>query len=254
LRTLVDMVKKPRLYLDYHSGGNQVMIPYAYSRTEPPGLAKNRQWGMLLAAEVKLPAQPGYTLAQGQGGGSFDWFRETYTESLVVELPHRNFDPPANGVAANVDLQWKGWLVLASIVADENLVGGGGDGGATGDAGAGGAGGSDGAGGADVDADSGSGGAAGTGGSGSGRDGSGGRGTGGNAGKPGTGGGAVAGRGGSGGAPATGGTAGAVSSDAEEFGGGCGCRIDGRGDGSPLSALALLGLAFGLVGARRRRR
>jgi MYXO-CTERM domain-containing protein len=248
LRDLAEKVKKLRLYVDYHSGGNQVMVPYAYSRNEPPGFAKNRQWGMLLAAEVKLLAQPGYNLAQGAGGGSLDWFREKYTESLVVELPARNFDPPANGVAANVDLQWKGWLAVASIVADENLVGGGGDSGVgTDDAGAGGAGGDD------VDAGSGSGGAAGTNGSGAGGNGSGGSGSGGTAGQPGTGGGGVAGRSGSGGAPATGGAAGAVSSDAQEFGGGCGCRIDGREDGSPLSALALLGFAFGLIGRRRRR-
>jgi MYXO-CTERM domain-containing protein len=252
LRDLAEKVKKLRLYVDYHSGGNQVMIPYAYSRDEPPGYAKNRQWGMLLAAEVKLPAQPGYMLAQGAGGGSLDWFRETYTESLVVELPARNFDPPANGVAANVDLQWKGWLAVASIVADENLVGG--EGGATGDAGAGGgdAGAAGGTSGADVDAGPGSGGASGSGSGGSSGNGSGGTGSGGTAGQPGTGGGIEAGRGGSGGAVGTGGVAGAVSSDSQEFGG-CGCRIDGGRDGSPLSVLALLGLAFGLVARRRRR-
>jgi MYXO-CTERM domain-containing protein len=120
LRDLAMKLPRLRFYVDYHSSGNQVMIPYAFTRDAPPGFAKNQQWGTLLAQEAKLPARPAYNLAQGAGGGALDWFREKFTESLVVELPGRGFDPPANGIAANVELQWNGWLAVAELVAREN--------------------------------------------------------------------------------------------------------------------------------------
>jgi hypothetical protein len=120
LRALAELQTNLRLYVDYHSAGNQVMIPYAFTRDEPPGLAKNQQWGNLLAGKAMLPARPAFALAQGQGGGSLDWFREKYSESLVVELPGRGFDPPGIGVAASVARQWDGWLAVAELIAREN--------------------------------------------------------------------------------------------------------------------------------------
>jgi hypothetical protein len=241
LRALAQKASRLRLYVDYHSNGNQVMVPYAYTRDEPPGYAKNRAWGTMLAAEARLPAQPAYALAQGEGGGSLDWFRETYTESLVVELPGRGFDPPANGIAANVELQWKGWLAVAAIVATENPGDGTGDGGApAGDGGAAAPGGQAGATGS-VDRDGG----------GLGGGGSVGAGAGGTAAMTGTGGSAMAGTGDMGSPAVNTGTGGApaIGSDDGPPNGGCGCRMAGAAPGTapPFVSLSALVLAVGLL-------
>jgi MYXO-CTERM domain-containing protein len=165
LRALAELQTHLRLYVDYHSAGNQVMIPYAYTQEAPPGLAKNREWGNLLASKAMLPARPAFALAQGAGGGALDWFREKYSDSLVVELPGRGFDPPSVGVAASVKQQWDGWLAVAERIASENPTAGGAvDGGvadaaAVADAGAAGSG-ADGGNGAMYDRDAGSGGSA----------------------------------------------------------------------------------------------
>ncbi len=138
LRQLAESLKKLRFYVDYHSNANQVMIPYAYTQTAPPDYAKNKLWGETLGAQAMVPAGAGYQVAQGEGGGALDWFREVYTDSLVVELPGQGFDPPSNGVNANVELQWNGWIAVADLVAAENPATGGGAGGAGPVAGAGG--------------------------------------------------------------------------------------------------------------------
>ena len=253
LRQLAEKQSRLRFYVDYHSNGNQVMIPYAYTRDEPPGYAKNRQWGTLLAMQAMLPAQPAYALAQGQGGGALDWFRQKYTESLVVELPGRGFDPPSIGVAASVERQWQGWLAVADIVADENAAGGGPDAGtaeplggrdgsAAGDASAG----VDLSGGGGASAATGSGGAGGDGADG-GEAGAGGRPSSWRDGGPGSSGGSP------GGAGAAGAAAASIGSDAPELGG-CGCRIGGapRTTSWPGRAVAIL-VPLALSWRRRRR-
>jgi hypothetical protein len=238
LKALAEQLPRLRLYLDYHSSGNQVMIPYAYTREAPPNLAKNQALGELLAREAQLPARPGFNLAQGQGGGSLDWFREKFTDSLVVELPGRGFDPPAAGVAASVEIQWKGFLAVAEVVARENAAGDGDagvtdadSGGAGGDASGGAGGASGGAPGATSDDDAGRAGAGGS------------RamaGAGASGGTP------LAGAGGSGGVevPARGSP---VPTDADAFAGGCGVAR-APGGGVVPAALALLAVLL-----RRRR-
>jgi hypothetical protein len=243
IKELAEKQAKLQLYVDYHSNGNQVMIPYAYTRDAPPGFERNRQWGNLLAAEAQLPARPAFALAQGEGGGALDWFREKYTDSLVVELPGRGFDPPAIGVAASVDLQWKGWIAVANLAAGDGASV---DGGVISDAGvadAGGGAGMGGSAGSDATPDA----AAGAAGSGVG-------------GGSGSGGASVSGgRSGSGGAlgngsgGATGGSSAPPPSDAQEFaGGGFGCGVGG-GERAPAASLVIAALLLG-QGLRRRRR
>jgi hypothetical protein len=236
IRKLAESQARLRFYVDYHSNANQVMIPYAYTQTEPPGYAKNKAWGELLGKEAMVPARPGFAVAQGQGGGALDWFREVYTESLVVELPGRGFDPPSNGVNANVELEWAGWIAVADAVATENPapggptpidagpMGGGADAGSSSDGGTG---------------QEGSAGAAGSGG---------GAGSGGEAG-----GGGEAGRGGEGGAPHGGGASGDAqgkSGHAGDLAGGCACRMATTRTSLPgVLAIGSVWLAW-----RRRRR
>jgi hypothetical protein len=142
IKALAELATNLHWYIDYHSPADAVMIPYAYTQTPPPNYDKNKQWADLYSSTLQgvngnsEPAQDGYQIGMGSGGGGLDWFREKYTESLCVELRQGNdpmdsggneFSIPDNGdPLPSVEENWVAWLAVADTVATENPDPGGG--------------------------------------------------------------------------------------------------------------------------------
>lgn len=122
---LIGSLARPSLMIDYHSTASQVMIPYAYTTKPPPNLEKNQRFCELYSTTLRevrgtnYPARPGYRLAQGAGGGIFDWFREKHGESIVVELGGGSFTLPSAQVAPFAEENFRAWLAVAELVADD---------------------------------------------------------------------------------------------------------------------------------------
>jgi hypothetical protein len=142
IKSLAESLTNLHWYIDYHSPFDAVMIPYAYTQTQPPNYDKNKMWADLYASTLmgvngnSEPATDGYQIGMGAGGGGLDWFREKYTESLCVELRQGNdsmdsggmeFSIPDNGdPLPSVEENWVAWLAIADTVATENPDPGGG--------------------------------------------------------------------------------------------------------------------------------
>jgi hypothetical protein len=119
-----------RLFLDYHAPSEQVMIPYAHTRTRPPdydrSVARAQLYSSMLATLYGTlhPAREAYDLAQGQGGGAIDWFRTMGIESFAIELRDgrhlAGFDLPAAELIPTVEENWIAWRALALAVAQDN--------------------------------------------------------------------------------------------------------------------------------------
>lgn len=142
VKKLIASLSQLRLYMDFHSNAQQIMIPYAYTRNHPSSYAKDKQWAQLYSSTLKtvhgsnLPAEDGYDLAMGSGGGALDWLCSDSTVSLVAELrggsDAMGFGIPSDGVVPSVEENWVAWLALAQKVADENPAPGGSPDGGTG--------------------------------------------------------------------------------------------------------------------------
>jgi hypothetical protein len=130
IKTLTESLSNLRLYLDYHSPAEQVMIPFAHTRTRPDHYEKSVAWAQLYAETLQTlygtlhPAREGYDLAQGQGGGAIDWFRVKFCESFGVELRDgrelAGFQLPADQLIPSVEENWLAFRALAGKVAEEN--------------------------------------------------------------------------------------------------------------------------------------
>ena len=122
---LIGSLARPSLMIDYHSTASQVMIPYAFTTRPPPDLEKNQRFCELYSTTLRAvrgtnyPARPGYRLAQGAGGGIFDWFREKHGESIVVELGGGSFTLPSAQVAPFAEENFRAWLAVAELVVDD---------------------------------------------------------------------------------------------------------------------------------------
>jgi hypothetical protein len=129
VKALSDSLSNLRLYLDYHSPAEEVMIPLAYTRTRPPGYDRSVAWAQLYADTLEPlygtlhPAREAYDLAQGQGGGAIDWFRVNVCESFAVELRDgrelSGFQLPADQIIPSVEENWVAFRELAWRVAEE---------------------------------------------------------------------------------------------------------------------------------------
>jgi hypothetical protein len=127
---LIGSLVRPALMIDYHSPASQVMIPYAFTTRPPPELEKNQRFCELYSATLRAvrgtnyPARPGYRLAQGAGGGIFDWFREKQGESIVVELGGGSFTLPSAQVAPFAEENFRAWLAVAELVVEDRPASG----------------------------------------------------------------------------------------------------------------------------------
>jgi len=135
IKDLAESLPALKLYLDYHSPAEQVLIPFAYTRERPADFERSRARAERYATVLKLlygtlhPAREGYDLAQGQGGGSIDWFRTRGTESFGIELRDgrelAGFELPANQLIPSAEENWTAFLELAGLLAaDERPPGG----------------------------------------------------------------------------------------------------------------------------------
>ena len=122
-----DSLTKPVLYVDVHSGGNAVMIPYAANNTRPKMYAQAKAAAETYGSLVGLTAEAGIIIAQGGGGGAFDYFQESWDEkrgiAFVVELPPGRanvFDVPSEGIPSTVEKHIKGLVTVLEKLADEN--------------------------------------------------------------------------------------------------------------------------------------
>jgi MYXO-CTERM domain-containing protein len=116
-----------RLYLDYHSPEEQVMIPMAHTRERPADYDKSRAWAEIYASGVQQlydtfhPARDAFDLAQGQGGGAIDWFRLNLCQSLAIELRDgrelSGFQLPVDQVIPSMEENWVAFQKLAETVA-----------------------------------------------------------------------------------------------------------------------------------------
>jgi hypothetical protein len=130
VKALGESLTNLRLYLDYHSPAESVLIPYAFTRTRPPGYDKSVAWAQLYSSTLQSlydtlhPAREAYDLAQGQGGGAIDWFRMNLAESFAVELrdgrEQFGFQLPAEQIIPSVEENWIAFRALAWKVAEEN--------------------------------------------------------------------------------------------------------------------------------------
>jgi hypothetical protein len=130
MRQLAGSLPNLRLFLDYHAPSEQVMVPYAYTRTRPPDYERSLARAQLYATTLsKLygtlhPAREGYDLAQGQGGGAIDWFRLNHCESFAIELRDgrelAGFELPAAQIIPAVEENWLAWRALALQIAHDN--------------------------------------------------------------------------------------------------------------------------------------
>jgi hypothetical protein len=129
LRALASSLTNLRLYLDYHSPAEQVMIPFAHTRVRPPDYDKSRAWAELYASTVRElygtlhPARDGFDLAQGQGGGAIDWVRLNLAQSFAIELRDgrelAGFELPANQIIPSIEENWLAFRRLALEATDE---------------------------------------------------------------------------------------------------------------------------------------
>jgi hypothetical protein len=132
IKRLAESLPNLRLYLDYHSPAEQVMIPFAHTRQRPDGYQKSVAWAQLYSDTLKSlygtlhPAREGYDLAQGQGGGAIDWFRVKFGESFGVELRDgrelAGFQLPAAQLIPSVEENWLAFRALAAQVAQDSGV------------------------------------------------------------------------------------------------------------------------------------
>jgi carboxypeptidase T len=129
IKRLIESLARPVLFFDYHSTGAQVMIPFAYTTTLPPGYEKNRALCELYAATLRqlngtsYPARAGYNLGRGQGGGAFDWFRTRYADTMVVELGGGPaFAINDAQVVPFAEENWVAWLAVAERMIDASAV------------------------------------------------------------------------------------------------------------------------------------
>jgi carboxypeptidase A2 len=127
VNNLVKSLKRPKLFMDYHSTAAQVMIPYAFTTMRPPGYEKNRAFCELYSSTLRTlngtshPARPGYNLGRGSGGGALDWFRMHHAESIVVELGGGPaFDIQASAIVPVAEENFVAWLAVAGEVVKDN--------------------------------------------------------------------------------------------------------------------------------------
>ncbi len=128
IQGLVESLARPALLIDYHSTAAQVMIPFAFTMTPAPNLARNRQLCQLYSSALQsvhgthYPARPGFELAQGAGGGAFDWFRATHAESIVVELGGgAGFSISNQQIIPFAEENFVAWLAVAQTLVDQTL-------------------------------------------------------------------------------------------------------------------------------------
>ena len=122
-----DSLTKPVLYIDVHSGGNAIMLPYAANNTRPKMYDQAKAAADAYASFVKLTVEPGIIIAQAAGGGAFDYFQESWDEkrgvAFVVELPPgsaNEFDVPPEGIPSTVEKNIDGFVAVLQKLADEN--------------------------------------------------------------------------------------------------------------------------------------
>jgi hypothetical protein len=130
IESLARSLPNLRLFLDYHAPSEQVMIPYAHTRTRPPDYDRSVARAQLYSSTLATlygtlhPAREAYDLAQGQGGGAIDWFRMMGTESFAIELRDGRhlggFELPAAELIPTIEENWVAWRALALAVAQDN--------------------------------------------------------------------------------------------------------------------------------------
>jgi hypothetical protein len=130
VKGLADSLPNLKLFLDYHAPAEQVMIPFAFTRARPPDFDRSRARAELYASTLQRlygtlhRAREGYDLAQGQGGGAIDWFRNDGHEAFAVELRNgreqAGFQLPPEQLVPTVEENWEAFLALAlAVAADE---------------------------------------------------------------------------------------------------------------------------------------